>query len=173
MDHVMGMKELKVGLEGLDRRYLIELISEICRKNKNIQPFLEHYFKPDDLKIFEEHKNRVREGFFPRRGYDLKLSLARKAINDFKKHESSNELLADLMFYYVECGVEFTNNYSYISEAFYTSVAGTYRSALDLMGKEGCLEKFKERAVKIVGDTKGIGWGFHDELLYNYNKYFS
>jgi hypothetical protein len=169
----MGMKELKVGLEGLDKRHLIELISEIYRKNKNIQRFLDYYFKPDELKLFEEYKNRVREGFFPRRGYDLKLSLARKAINDFKKYEPPKELLADLMLYYVECGVEFTNNYGDISEAFYTSVAGSFRSALDLMGREGCLEKFKERAVKISNDTKGIGWGFHDELLYYYNKYYS
>jgi len=173
MDHEMGMDELKVELDGLDKRHLIGLILEIYRKNKNIQRFLDYYFKPEELKLFEEYKNRVKEGFFPRRGYDLKLSLARKAINDFKKYEPSKELLADLILYYVEGGVEFTNNYGDISEAFYTSVSETQRSAIDLMGKEGCLEKFKERAVKIVGDTKGIGWGFHDELLYYYNKYFS
>ena len=32
------------------------------------------------------------------------------------------------------------------------------------MDKNGVLEKFKTRALKIVDDTENIGWGFHDYL---------
>ena len=96
-------------------------------------------------------------GFILKRGVDLSLSFARQSINDFKKHEPSEELLVDLMFYYVECGVKYTNDYGDIDEKFYSSVEKMYRSALETARKEGCLEKFKERAEKIMHDTNGIG----------------
>jgi hypothetical protein len=168
----MGIKELKVELEMLDKRRLIELISEMYRKEKNVQKFLDYYLSPDESRLFEEHKARIREGFFPKKGDALKLSLSRQAINNFKKYEPSKELIADLMLCYVECGVEFTNDYGDINESFYTSVEGMYYSALDLMSRECCLEKFKERAAKIVHDTKGIGWGFHDGLADIYFEYY-
>ena len=59
---------------------------------------------PDEEKILEKYKEKVREGFYPKRGMRLKLSLSRKAINDFRKLETSKEKLGDLMLYYVECG---------------------------------------------------------------------
>ena len=168
----MGIKEFKVELEMLDKRRLIELISEMHRKDKNARKFLDYYLNPDESRLFEEHKARIREGFFPKRGDALKLSIARQAINNFKKYEPSKELIVDLMLCYVECGVEFTNDYGDINESFYSSVEGMYYSALDLMSRECCLEKFKERAAKIVHDTKGIGWGFHDGLADLYNEHY-
>jgi Family of unknown function (DUF6155) len=168
----MGIKNITPELESLDKRHLVELVAEIYRKDKNVRSFLDYYFNPDESALFKKYKARVRDGFFPKRGYDLKLTIARQAINDFKKHEPSRELLVDLMLYYVECGVEFTNDYGDLNEAFYTGVEGMYHSALELMRKEGCLEKFKERTKKIMNDTKGIGWGFHDQLAYYYGEYY-
>jgi hypothetical protein len=142
------------------------------RKDKNAREFLDYYLNPDESRLFEEHKARIREEFFPKRGDTLKLSIARHAINNFKKYEPSKKLIADLMLCYVECGVEFTNDYGNINESFYTSVEGMHYSALDLMSMECCLEKFKERAAKIVHDSKRIDGGFHDGLVYLYNEYY-
>jgi len=43
-------------------------------------------------------------------------------------------------------------------------VENTYSNALDLIDKNGLLDKFENRANKIVVDTENIGWGFHDYL---------
>ena len=76
------------------------------------------------------------------------------------------------MLHYVECGVKFTNDYGDISEPFYNSVAGMFCDACDHIQKNGLKSLFKERCRKIMHDTDGIGWGFHDELAQYYYDFF-
>ena len=61
--------------------------------------------------------------------------------------------------------MKFTNEFGDINEAFYSSMATTYVAALALMKKENVLDKFADRAGRVVSDTSGIGWGFHDYLF--------
>jgi hypothetical protein len=160
----MGLRELKSELKKQDKETLIKHVSELYKKYKPVKEYFDFYINPNENELLEKYKEKVREGFFPKRGWNLKLSLARKAINEFKKLGPSQENLADLLLYYAECGVEFTNDYGDIDENFYISIEKAYVSALELMEKESVLEKFKDRSEKIVNDTSGIGWGFHDYL---------
>lgn len=168
----MGLREVKTELNNLDKETLIKHISELYKKFKPVKEYFDFYINPDELEILAQYKNGVYEGFFPSRGYRLKLAISRKAITDFKKLGTSKESLADLLLYFVECGMEFTNEYGDIDEPFYNSVENTYEKALEIMHKNGLLEKFKSRALKVVTDTEDIGWGFHDSLgdVY-YEKY--
>ena len=168
----MGLREVKSELNKLDRKTLIKLISELYKKYKPVKEYFDFYVNPDEKKLLEQYKEKVTEGFFPNRGYDIKLSISRKAINDFKKLGTSQESLADLLLHFVECGVELTNSYGDMDESFYISVENTFEKALDIINKNGLLVKFKFRALKIVNDTEGIGWGFHDYLGYLYYEYY-
>lgn len=168
----MGLREVKSELGKLDKATLIKHISELYKKYKPVKEYFDFYINPDEKKILEQYKEKVTEGFFPKRGYQIKLSISRKAINDFKKLGSSEESVADLLLHFVENGVEFTNEYGDIDESFYTSVEKTYSNALDLIDKNGLLDKFEKRAYKIVTDTEGIGWGFHDYLGDLYYQYY-
>ena len=160
----MGLREVKSELNKLDKEELVKHISELYKKYKPVKEYFDFYINPDERKLLEQYKEKVTEGFFPKRGYQLKLSISRKAINDFKKLGTSAESLADLLLHFVENGVEFTNEYGDIDENFYTSVENTYSNALELIDKNRLLDKFEKRAYKIVSDTDGIGWGFHDYL---------
>ena len=160
----MGLREVKSVLNKLDKEDLIKHVSELYKKYKPVKEYFDFYVNPDEKKLLEQYKEKVTEGFYPKKGYQLKLSISRKAINNFKKLGTSAQSLADLLLHFVENGVEFTNEYGDIDEYFYTSVENTYSSALDLIDKNGLLDKFKKRAYKIVTDTDGIGWGFHDYL---------
>jgi len=168
----MGLREVKSELNKLDRKTLIKLISELYKKYKPVKEYFDFYVNPDEKKLLEQYKEKVTEGFFPNRGYDIKLSISRKAINDFKKLGTSQESLADLLLHFVECGVELTNSYGDMDESFYISVENTFEKALDIINKNGLLVKFKFRALKIVNDTEGIGWGFHDYMGYLYYEYY-
>ncbi len=112
------------------------------------------------------------ECFFPKRGSKLRLKDARKVISDFKKLEPDPESLADVMLYYVECGVQFTNDFGDIDEPFYNSIAGMFSNTAKFIQENGLSEIFVTRAKKVVEDTNGIGWGFHDELADIYYNYF-
>ncbi len=160
----MGLREVKSELNKLDKKVLIKHISELYKKFKPVKEYFEFYINPDEKKLLEQYKDKVTEGFFPKRGYKIKLSISRKAINDFKKLGTSQESIADLLLHFVECGVELTNTYGDIDESFYTSVENTYDKALDIIDDNGLLEKFKSRAFKILNDSENIGWGFYDYL---------
>ncbi|SRR5690554_3917828 len=160
----MGLADLKKELRKLDKEKLVDLVADLYKKNKSVKELLDFYVNPNEKELFLKYKDKVYEAFYPKRGDRFKLSDGKKAISDFKKLETSKELLSELMLFYAETGVEFTNEFGDIDEPFYNSIASVYSSALTLMNKEGILDKFADRAKQIVDDTSGIGWGFHDEL---------
>lgn len=101
----------------------------------------------------------------------FKISEAKKVINEFKKLSFNEKLTLELMLYYVEMGIKFTKIYGDINEAFYKSVASMYEAVVSAINKQDNSEfynNFKERLKAVVVNTKGMGWGFHDELSYIY-----
>ena len=168
----MGLIDLKKELKSLSQDKLIDLVLDLYKNNKSVKEFFDFYVNPDENELFDKYRKKVFEAFYPKRGYNYKLSDGKKAISDFKKLSPSALLLGDLMLFYVETGVEFTNDYGDIGESFYSSLESTYTMALKHMKKENLLEKFKDRAYKVVADTKNIGWGFHDYLYDVYTEFY-
>lgn len=161
----MGLADLKKELQKLDKEKLIDLIGDLYKKNKSAKEFFDFYVSPNEDELFKKYRDKVFEAFYPKRGYGYKLKDGKQAINDFKKLGPATELLANLMLFYVESGVKFTNDFGDVNEAFYNSLTTTFVDALKIMDKENLLSKFEERVEKIVDNTSGIGWGFHDYLV--------
>ena len=167
----MGLIEIKNELLSKDKEELVKQILELYKKYDPVKEYFDFYINPNEDKLYERYKEKVREGFYPKRGDQLKLSISRKAINDFRKSETSKERFGELILYFAECGVEFTNDFGDINESFYLSIEKAFDDSLKLLAGDNVLEKYKERANKVVEDTAGIGWGFHDSLgetFYNY-----
>jgi len=123
--------------------------------------------------LLAKYKAAIQHEFFPARGYgQARLSIARKAITDYKRISPSIEDLVDLMLFYVEMGVAYTNAYGDINEPFYSSMETMYERAVELINKHNMQEQFAVRCTKIVGDTSSIGWGFHDTLAEIYDEHF-
>jgi hypothetical protein len=169
----MGKQDLKKELAGFDKKKLIGLISELYDKNKSVREYLDYYLKPNENASLETFKVKVREAFYPKRGFGLKLAAGKKAISDFRKLSPTMESLIDLMIYYVECGVEFTNDYGDINENYYLSLERTFRDALSLIDKHLLHDSFKDRVLMILDETENIGWGFHDTLVTFYCETFT
>lgn len=168
----MGLRDLKNELKKLDKQGLINLISELYKKDKSTKEFLDFYVKPNERELFEKYRDIVFEAFYPTRGHELKLKNGKKAISDFKKFSPSPELVAELMLFYVATGVDFTNGFGDIDEGFYSSLGSTFVAALILMEKENLLEKFAEQVSIIVSKTDGIGWSFHDYICEVYYEFY-
>jgi len=77
------------------------------------------------------------------------------------------------MLYYAEMGVRFTSEYGDIDEPFYNSMESMYEAAALFVTEHKIGQQYQARFEKMVADTSGIGWGFHDQLTYLYEKYFS
>ncbi|MBU1901298.1 hypothetical protein KKG82_02935 [Patescibacteria group bacterium] len=169
----MGLTDIKKELKKLDKDKLIDLVADLYKKNKSVKEFLDFYVNPDERELFDKYRDKVFEAFYPKRGFNLKLKDGKQAISDFKKLGPSSIFLADLMLFYVETGVKFTNDFGDIDEGFYSSLETTFVAALTLMRNENLLDNFADRAGKVVTDTRNIGWGFHDYLCEVHSDFYS
>lgn len=167
----MGLKEVKRELLKQDKKILVKYISELYKKYNSVKEYFDFYMAPNEQELLNKYKKKVREGFYPKHGFELKLSLSRNAINSFRKLGVSREKLGEFMLYFVECGVEFTNDFGDIDESFYTSIENTFEKSLVNIESEGVLEKYREKVEQILDDADGTGWAFYDtmvEIFYNF-----
>ena len=168
----MKLTEIKQALKTLEKDKLIDLITDLYKKNKPVQEYLDFFVNPDVQALYEKYKEKVLEALYPKRGFGLKLIDGKRAISDFKKHNPPLELIADMTLFYVELGVKFTKEFGDIDEAFYSSIETTFNTVLKLARKENLLPKFEARAGKILTDSDGMGWGFHDTLCNIHCEYY-
>lgn len=169
-EHLLSVSEVKNILKEKSRDELLELLIE---SYKTIPLLKEHinvkYGSRDNIvKILEAYKDKIYNVFFPKdMKTQFKISDAKKAVNEFKKLCSSEELTIELMLYYVEMGIDFTNTYGDINEAFYNSVAAMYEAVVSAINKQDDSEIYnnlKDRLKAVVENANGMGWGVHDEL---------
>jgi hypothetical protein len=163
---------LKKYLQQFTKEQLIEQINELHKKYKEVKDYYSFCLNPDEKKTVEKYKAIIYESFYPKRGFKLSLSKARKAISDFKKLSPSPAHVADAMVYFVECGVLFTNDFGDIDESFYNSMEGMFENACVFIRKNNLENLFKERCKKLMEDSSDIGWGFHDFLSDAYYEFF-
>lgn len=141
------------------------------------KPFKEYYqlkLSPEtEQYVAENYKKTIENEFFPVRGFaKARLSVARKAVNDYKKVCRDPAASVDMMLFYVEQGVKFTDAYGDIDEPFYCSIESMFASAIKAIDQYGLHGVAKQRCRQIVQDTSETGWGFHDNLSEIYNKIF-
>ncbi|MFN8486623.1 MAG: DUF6155 family protein [Caldilineaceae bacterium] len=166
---------IKRALADLDQAALIELVRDLYQLNNDNKVFLSTRFTSVDVQtLAEPYRKAIREQFNPARGFPkLNLRSARKALNDFKKACSDPTAVADLLIYYVEQGVICTKNYGDIDENFYSSLESVYDEAITVIVKQNdaaLAEQFYARMRRIVRDTSGMGWGFHDYLAEEFHS---
>jgi hypothetical protein len=170
----MKLTDLKQYLGTRSREQWIADIGEMFSK---IDAVKDYYRSKLNLgysaEVSEKYKSVIKHEFFPERGFgQARLSVARKAVSDYQKVSASKFGVADMMLYYVEVGVQFTNTYGDIDESFYNSMESMYERAVKYIGRHGLQGQFGERCRRIVTGTSGMGWGFHDGLSDIYGEHF-
>jgi hypothetical protein len=167
-------QQLQQYLTQLPPAQLVDDIIDLYRKFDEIKDYYHNRILPSEGQLLlEKYKAIIQHEFFPARGFGrAKLSEARKAITAYRKISGSVVDLADLMIFYVETGVRFTNTYDDINEAFYNSMERMNDRAAEFVVKHNLKNQFDSRLERIVAETSGIGWGFHDGLTEIYAEYF-
>jgi len=167
-------RDLRKHLNNKSHDELVDDIVALFTRFDSVKDYYSlHVIGAHSDELLKRHKAVIKDEFLPSRGYgEARLSVARKAVMDYKKASVSPAGLADLMLFYVEMGVQYTLKYGDIDEPFYNSMESMYENALKQMKKYQIQEQFESRCRKVVQDTEGIGWGFHDTLADIYNDYF-
>lgn len=169
----MKINDLKKNLKELTKEELIKSIVDLYKKNGFVKDYYSSkYTGSSNLSVLIKYKNVIENEFFPARGDGRgRLAVAKKAITEFKKLSDDKNSIAELMVFYVETGVKYTVCYGDIDEPFYLSMESMYERAMKYIVSSDLTSEFKDRCLKIVTDTTGMGWGFHDQLCEIYYRY--
>ena len=162
----MSWQSVKQELKKHSDQTLLSLIGELYKLDKNNQRFLLARFSSEKTNaVLQDYKDIISKNVCPNPPKALRLSVAKKAVNDFTKATDNITHTVDLIIHYVEQGVEFTTMYGDINESFYCSLESIFETAIELIQKkESLATHFLPRLKKIVFETSGMGWGFHDYL---------
>jgi len=165
---------LKRYLQDCPQEQLVNDAIELFKKIPSVKDYYQLKLQPGDIsEVVSKYKKIIEHEFFPARGFGkARLSVAKKAIAEYQKICESHSSLIDVMLFYVEQGVKFTSAYGDIDEPFYSSMEGVYEKAIAAIVKHDLSHEFQERCAKIVRDTSGTGWGFHDTLSDIYRTAF-
>ena len=164
---------LKKQLSQKTKDELIKEITTLCQTF----PQVKEYYKAQGGNIQElakKYKDIIEKEFNggATRGLPkARFSVARKALNDFKKLTNDPELIADLMLTYVESTSWFNTAYGPDGEEFYTRPEDMFETVLALIKKHKLLEKFQQRARDIV-ENATEGWGHRDSLEERYEEVY-
>ena len=161
-------------LKSLSKEELIEEVKKLYKLFPDVREYYQvELLEGGEEELLKRYKKIIKDEFLPDRGWgDAKLSVARKAVNDFVKLSRNNQNVADIRVYYVEIGVKYTNAYGDINEPFYASMEKMYQKAIYYIIEHGLKDVFVERLKKMVENTKNIGWGFHDDLGDMFSEFF-
>lgn len=161
-------------LESLSSADLMKEIKNLHRLFPDVREYYQVQLSDKgEEELLAQYKKIIKDEFLPDHGWgDAKLSFARKAVSDFIKLSRNNLNAADIMIYYVEIGVKYTNAYGDINEPFYASMERMYEKAAEYVTENRLEYNFTSRFKKIVEDTNGMGWGFYDNLRDMFLEFF-
>ena len=162
----MKITELKKQLNAMNKAKLISMPCKLYKANRQCQAIfdVEMCGASAEAPLIESCRKKIHTAFF---GRQLSLKNARAVISDFRKASQNKESIADLILYYVECGVEFTNLYGDIDERFYSNLESMFADfvrLLNSMENDSFYRRQSKRIRAVFEDTHDIGWGFSDEM---------
>jgi len=164
--------DLKKRLKDYEQKELIELVVDLFKTNKEVQNYLSSKFLGDEMieELFRKTRKKIENEFFPEKGFGkLRLGEAKKEITAFKKATNDKKRTVDLMLFYVEQGVEFTNTFGDINESFYSSIGKMFdQVAMECDQDEELYKEFSTRLRNVISNTDEIGWGFQEALEDSY-----
>ena len=167
----ISLSQLKKALAGKSTKELIEEIAFVHKSYPAVKNYFTSKYGEGEGAVIEQYRELIKDEFFPKRGYGkLRLAKAKKAISDFKKISTSPEMVIDLMLFYVEQGVKFTDEYGDINEKFYCSIERVFEDTTKLISKNKLTEKFRSRCSWIVKNACS-GWAFQEGLEWSYQKH--
>ncbi len=170
----MTIKKLKKHFQNQDTESLLDEIVTLYKTFDVVKEYYDSRLEPaEPNEIVQKYKKILEKQFCPNKGFpELKYSIARKAISDFKKVSSDYLSVLDLQLTYVEYGVECTLEYGDIDQQFYSSLESMFEKTLKDMEEYGVLKTFQTRCLNIHIQTEWMGWGFGGAIGSLYKDFF-
>ena len=152
---------------------LIKEISSLCQQFPQVKEYYKsQYGDPSD--ILKRYIDVIEKEFVEGKTRGMpkaRISVAKKAVKDFRKLISDADLVVDVMLTFVECISNFNDEFGVDEEDYYTEPEDMFEEALQLIDENGLTKKFEARAYDIV-DRATDAWGHFDSLQERYEEIY-
>lgn len=159
--------DVKAKLADFDRLGLLGLVQDLYAASKDNQAFLNARLGLGDDPL-KPYKATVERWLWPDvfKNQDYSVSKAKKAIADYKKAVGRAEGLAELMVFYCEQALGFSNEVGLDDTGFYDALVRMFEQALKVVMAmpEAQREPFLDQLEDIRVDGQGFGWGVGDDF---------
>lgn len=171
----LGKRELRKFLDGCTRDELVEQVQHLFAEYPQVREYYEMRVRPEagDVLTRTKYKRIIENEFQPLNGLPkLRLQVARKAVQDYRRVAPSIEAALDVMLFHVEMGVACLNEYGIDHPPMYASIERMHRDALELIAKHDLEKQFEQRCGTILRASKDFGYGFSDAMLDMHIQHF-
>ena len=166
--------DVKQKLAEIDRAGLARILRDLYDASKSNQIFLHARFGLGD-DLLAPYKAIIDRWIWPdpAKNQDTSVATAKKAIADYRKAAGQPEGLAELMVFYCERAVGFSNEYGMDDEGYFDALVGMFKQALKVSvtlsvgQREAMLDRLD--AVRDISHNFGYGVGDSmDDLMVTY-----
>lgn len=166
-----SVAQLKKALANKDKNELIAEIAMLCQAFKPVKEYYQNAMG-DSSGVLARYKAIIEKEFVwtKKSPPSTRLSVARQAVNDFKKVAQKPEDIAEIMIYFVECVSGFISEFDG-PESQYTSAENMFFDALKYIEQNILLEQFADRTKKIV-EAAVEAYGHNDTLSQTREEYY-
>ena len=152
-----GKREVRKLLSALSKEALIDELMRMYDDFALVREYLSMRVSPDDTAVREKYKRIIEKEFSVSWTRTPRVSVARKAVLDYRKVAASAEGIADVMLYYVERAVALAYDVG-VDEPMLSSVVRMYRDGVDHIVKHELQDQFRERSRRL--SARDFGYGF-------------
>lgn len=165
-------RELSKYLKTLSEKELIKEVKKLYDKFESVKKYYEIELGNDTEKILSEYKKKIKQEYFPSRGYGkARSSVSRKVISDFRKISIFKKDVAELFLYRVEMMLDFTLAYGEMAESYYLTLENSFVDACKIIENENLKEYYKDYCLELITKANGFGWGVYDSMRSTYVEY--
>jgi hypothetical protein len=159
--------DVKTRLADFDRAGLIGLVQDLYAASKDNQAFLHARFGLG-ADVLKPYKVTIDRWLWPDvfKNQDTSVAKAKKAISDYKKAIGQPEGLAELMVFYCERAVGFSNDVGLQDESYFAALVRMFDQACKAVGALP-EERRRELSVRLDAVRRlgyNLGYGVGDDM---------
>ena len=159
--------DVKTKLADFDRAGLLGLTQDMYAASKDNQTFLHAHFGLGS-DVLKPYKATIERWLWPDvfKNQDTSVAKAKKAIADYKKAIGQPEGLAELMVFYCEQAIGFSNDVGLDDEGYYDALVRMFEQGLKIVTAlpEAQREPFLDQLEDVRASGQDIGWGVGDDF---------
>jgi hypothetical protein len=166
--------KIKKALIGESNQSLLGLIKDLYDLRPENRAFLEARLAGDAVDA-EPYRRRVEAAISPDplSRNEISIAAARQTVREYEKAVTNPRAVADLMLFYVECGTWFATEFGYADERYFRSMERMFADVLRKLDQVNgpSLDEMIERIGAVLERAGRTGWGFEDELRYQFEDW--